>query len=354
MSNRVASGRAHRLDGVAIRGVASVLPRREIDNQRFEAEFGEESVRDVVKMIGVRRRYWVEEGVTAADLCFQAADKLLARLSWDKSTVDALIFVSQTPDYRLPATACVLQGRLGLGTACAAFDVNLGCSGYTYGLWLASSLIKGGSRRVLLLAGDTISRTVSPSDRATAMLFGDAGTATAVEFDEHAGSSVFVLGTDGRGATNLMIPQGAYRKSEAHDERLEGRDPTCLFMDGGEIFNFTLRSVPPLTADTLSFAGRAIDDVDGFLYHQANEFMLKHLARKSKISAEKFHTNIDQYGNTSCASIPLLMTTNLSEQLAASRMTLLMAGFGVGYSWGSALMDVGPLSCNEIEFYDAV
>lgn len=354
MSNRVASGRAHRLDGVAIRGVISVLPRQEISNQRFEAEFGEESVRDVVKMIGVRRRYWVEEGVTASDLCFQAADKLLTRLNWDKSTVDALIFVSQTPDYRLPATACVLQGRLGLDVACAAFDVNLGCSGYTYGLWLASSLIKAGSSRVLLLAGDTISRTVSPSDRATAMLFGDAGTATAIESDECAGVSAFVVGTDGRGATNLMIPEGAYRKNDAQDQRLENRDPACLFMDGGEIFNFTLRSVPPLIADTLSFAGRVMDEVDGVLYHQANEFMLKHLARKSRIPDEKFHTNIDQYGNTSCASIPLLMTTNLGERLAASPMTLLMAGFGVGYSWGSALMSVGPLSCNEFEFYDAV
>ncbi|CAJ0696974.1 ketoacyl-ACP synthase III [Ralstonia holmesii] len=354
MSNRVASGSAHRLDGVAIRGVVSVLPRREIDNRRFEVEFGEESVRDVVKMIGVRRRYWVEEGVTASDLCFQAANTLLTRLNWDKSTVDALVFVSQTPDYRLPATACVLQGRLGLDIGCAAFDVNLGCSGYTYGLWLASSLIRAGSRRVLLLAGDTISRTVSPSDRATAMLFGDAGTATAIELDAQAESSVFVVGTDGRGATNLLIPQGAYRESNTKDERLNGRDPTCLFMDGGEIFNFTLRSVPPLMADTLSVAKRSIDEVDGVLYHQANEFMLKHLARKSKIPAEKFHTNIDLYGNTSCASIPLLMTTNLSEQLAASPMTLLMAGFGVGYSWGSALMSVGPLSCNETEFYDAV
>lgn len=354
MRDRVASGRPYRLDGVAIRGVVSVLPRHEIDNQRFEAAFGEESVRDVVKMIGVRRRYWVEEGVTASDLCFQAAGKLLARLSWDKSTIDALIFVSQTPDYRLPATACVLQGRLGLDTACAAFDVNLGCSGYTYGLWLASSLIKAGSRRVLLLAGDTISRTVSPSDRATAMLFGDAGTATALEADEHAESSIFVVGTDGRGAANLMIPEGAYRKSAAGDSRLENRDPTCLFMDGGEIFNFTLRSVPPLIADTLSFAERTMDEVDGVLYHQANEFMLKHLARKSKIPAEKFHANIDQYGNTSCASIPLLMTTSLGKQLVKSPKTLLMAGFGVGYSWGSALMSVGPLSCNETEFYDAV
>jgi 3-oxoacyl-[acyl-carrier-protein] synthase-3 len=354
MINRLASGRAYRLQNAAIRGVVSMLPKQEISNGYFEAEFGEDSVRDVVKMIGVHRRYWVQDGVTTADLCFQAARSLLDRLAWDRMTVDVLIFVSQTPDYRFPASACALQARLGLDISCAAFDVNLGCSGYTYGLWLASSLIQSGSRRVLLLAGDTISRTVSPSDRATAMLFGDAGTATAIEFDESATSSVFVLGTDGRGARNLIIPEGGYRKSDTHDPRLEGRNQACLFMDGGEIFNFTLRSVPPLVADTLSFAGCSMDEVDGFLYHQANDFMLKHLARKSKIPAQKFHTNISQYGNTSSASIPLLMTTNWRERLLASSLTLFMAGFGVGYSWGSALMRVGSLSCNETEFYDGI
>ncbi|AIU27402.1 hypothetical protein LV28_13455 [Pandoraea pnomenusa] len=351
MNNRLTFGRAHRIGNVAIRGVVSVLPRNEVDNNGFEARFGADAVRDVVKMIGVQRRYWVDDKTTAADLCHHAAQKLLSSLGWALDSVDALIFVSQTPDYRLPATACALHGKLGLDKACAAFDVNLGCSGYTYGLWLASTMIAGGARRVLLLAGDTITRTVSPDDRATAMLFGDAGTATAVEHDEGAQASTFVIGTDGAGAKNLIIPQGGFRTTLPDDPRLEGRDPACLYMDGGEIFNFTLKSVPGLVADTLQYAGQTIDDVDGFLYHQANEFMLKHLARKSKIPAEKFHINIGEYGNTSCASIPLLLSTHLRDALAEPKQ-LLMAGFGVGYSWGSALMRVGPLACNETVFHD--
>lgn len=351
MSNRLTFGRAYQIDNIALRGVVSVLPRNEVDNSVFETRFGADSVRDVVKMIGVQRRYWTNESTTAADLCLHAAQKLLANVGWSTDSVDALIFVSQTPDYRLPATACALHGKLGLDKACAAFDVNLGCSGYTYGLWLASTMIAGGARRVLLLAGDTITRTVSNDDRATAMLFGDAGTATALEFDETAVTSTFVLGTDGAGAPNLIIPQGGFRNTVPADPRLEGRNPTCLYMDGGEIFNFTLKSVPGLVNDTLTHAGVALDDVDAFLYHQANEFMLKHLARKSKIPAEKFPINIGDYGNTSCASIPLLISTRLREKLTAPQR-LLMAGFGVGYSWGSALMSVGPLACNETEFHD--
>nr|ADU90684.1 putative 3-oxoacyl(-acyl-carrier-protein) synthase 3 [Collimonas sp. MPS11E8] len=344
-------GSAYRLERVAMRGVVTVLPRHEIDNQGFVERFGADSVHDVVKMIGVQTRYCVEDGVTTSDLCFQAAQTLLDRLGWDKTSVDALIFVSQTPDYRLPATACALQGRLELGNTCAAFDVNLGCSGYTYGLWLASTLVQGGARRVLLLAGDTISKTVDPNDRATAMLFGDAGTATALEYDEAAAPAHFVVGTDGKGARNLIIPKGGARAPDMLDTRLEGRDLGCLYMDGGEIFNFTLKSVPGLVANTLEFAGHTVDSVDGFLYHQANEFMLKHLARKSKIPPEKFHVNIGKYGNTSSASIPLLLTTSLQERLRTPA-TLLMAGFGVGYSWGSALLKIESLVCNETEFYD--
>jgi 3-oxoacyl-[acyl-carrier-protein] synthase-3 len=341
-------GSIRRVDGARIAGVISALPPREVGNATFVERFGEDSVRDVVKMVGVERRYWVDDGTTTADLCLRAACVLLERLEWPAASVSALVFVTQTPDYRLPATACSLHGRLGLAPSCASFDVNLGCSGYTYGLWLAMTLAAAApGSRVLLLVGDTISRTVDPQDRATALLFGDAGTATAVESGVDGASASFVLGTDGAGARNLMIPEGAYRTEDGTDTRLAGRDLGCLFMDGAEIFNFTLKAVPGLVQQTLAAAGVEASAVDAFLLHQANVFMLRHLAKKMKLPADRVPLNIDRYGNTSSASIPLLITTDVAPLVSGRSARLAMAGFGVGYSWASALLDVGPLACAE-------
>src|SRR5437899_2798861 len=220
--------------GVRLRGVVTALPQRRLENTAFVDRFGAEAVADVVKMIGVQSRYWVEDDQTASDLCFAAAERLIATLNWDRASVDALIFVSQTFDHRLPATACVLHGRLGLGSHCQAFDVGLGCSGYVYGIWLAASLISAGCSRVLVLAGDTISRVVDPSDRATALLFGDAGSATAVERDPEAPPAYFVLGSDGAGAANLIIPGGGFRRPHEDSRRPARMDPAHTFMDGRE------------------------------------------------------------------------------------------------------------------------
>lgn len=344
-------GREAKVAGARIAGLVSCLPRERVDNSGFAGRFGQAAVDEVVKMIGVQSRRRIAPGATTRDLCRAAGVHLLAGLGWAPDSVDAVIFVSQTPDYRLPATACALQADLGIAPGCIAFDVNLGCSGYPYGLWLAQSMVAGGAaRRVLLAVGDTISRIVDPQDRATAMLFGDAGTVTAIEADPASGA-YFILGSDGRGAANLIVPEGGFRQHVAGDDaRLDGRDPASLYMDGGEIFNFTLRSVPPLVARTIEQAGAGIEDYDAFLFHQANLFMLKHLAKKSKLAPEKVPLNIDRYGNTSSASIPLLMTTDLADSLRSGRRKLAMFGFGVGYSWASASLDVGPLQiCDTIE-----
>jgi 3-oxoacyl-[acyl-carrier-protein] synthase-3 len=335
------------IQGVRLRGVVAALPKRRLENTFFEPQLGAEAVADVVRMIGVNARYWVDEGQTASDLCFVAADRLIDALGWERDSVDALIFVSQTFDQRLPATACVLHGRLGLATHCQAFDVGLGCSGYVYGLWLASALIAAGCRRVLVLAGDTISRIVDSSDRATALLFGDAGSATAMEHEAGAPPTCFVLGSDGSGASNLMVSGGGFRTPAADPRRPAGLDPEHLFMDGSEVFAFTLRAVPRLVQDTLKRAGRSVEDVDSFVLHQANQFMLRHLAKKIG-APERTPTNIDRFGNTSSASIPLVLATNLAERLAASSSRLMLVGFGVGYSWGAALFDAEPMGCVEL------
>jgi 3-oxoacyl-[acyl-carrier-protein] synthase-3 len=335
------------LDGVAVRGVVSAVPRRKVGNDAFVARFGEAAVADVVKMIGVETRHWVDETGTASDLCQAAAETLLARLDWPADSVDALIFVSQTPDHRLPATACVLHGKLGLSTHAQAFDVNLGCSGYVYGLWLAGVLVKAGLKRVLLLAGDTISRTIDPSDRGTALVFGDAGSATAVEAAPGAPAMHFRLGTDGKGAGHLIIPDGAYRAAEPDPRRENGPDPASLFMDGGEVFTFTLRAVPKLVKDTLADAGIEGDSVDAYLLHQANRFMLKHLGKKIGADGERLPINIDRFGNTSSATIPLLLTTDMADRVTGAPTRVMLVGFGVGFSWGAALVDLAPLACAE-------
>lgn len=338
--------------GARIAGLVSCVPRTVVDNSRFVEQFGEASVAEVVKMIGVKSRRWVNPGQSTADLCQRAAEHLLAGLGWVKDSVDGVIFVSQTPDYLLPATACALQGRLGLRTGALAFDVNLGCSGYPYGLWLAMMMVQSGAvSRVLVAVGDTISRVVDPNDRATAMLFGDAGTVTAVErasADDDAHAAHFILGSDGRGEANLIIPEGRFKvRSAEQDARLQGRDLACLYMDGGEIFNFTLGAVPSLVAGTLAGAHSEVADYDAFLFHQANLFMLKHLVKKAKLPVDRVPINIDRYGNSSSASIPLLMTTDLASSLRSSRQKLAMFGFGVGYSWASTSIEVGPLSVVE-------
>lgn len=341
-------GRLAVSSGSRIAGIVSCVPRQVVANDHFTAAFGDK-VEEVSKMTGVRERRWAAEGETTADLCEKAARRLLERLGWSAGEVDGIVFVSQTPDYRLPATACALHGRLGLSPGAIAFDVNLGCSGYPYGLWLAMMAIQtGAAERMLLLVGDTISKTVDADDRATALLFGDAGTATAIEAQAETDIKAhFILGSDGRGERHLIIPEGAYRTGFEGDETFAERRRDALYMDGGEIFNFTLKAVPALIEATIAAAGPPAEDYDAFLLHQANAFMIKHLAKKAKLPPEKVPMNIDRYGNTSSATIPLLMTSELGGRLAAGPARLGLFGFGVGYSWASASLDVGPLACVE-------
>lgn len=341
-------GRKVLTTGAGIVGVVSCLPSKKISNRFFEKTFGESVIADIVKMVGVENRYWVNEQTTTMDLCHAAGKKLLQGLGWAPDSVDALIFVSQTPDFRLPATACTLQSGLGLPNACIAFDVNLGCSGYPYALWLGMTMVQSGAaRRVILAVGDTISKIVDLTDRSTALLFGDAGTVTAIEAVDGQ-TATFVLGTDGKGASNLMVPRGGFRDyMTSEDERIKDKHPDALFMDGGEIFNFTLRSVPGLVSETIQNSGFSMDQHDAFLFHQANLFMLKHLVKKAKIPVQNAPFNISEYGNTSSASIPLLMTTKLKEVLLEKKTRVAMFGFGVGYSWAGASLSVGPLKCVE-------
>jgi 3-oxoacyl-[acyl-carrier-protein] synthase III len=336
------------LRGCRIASLACAVPSEIRTNDAFGERFGE-GAQQVTKMTGVMERRISGKSQTTADLCFAAAEHLFAKTKLPRQQINALIFVTQTPDYRLPATACELQDRLGLSKNIAAFDVNLGCSGYTYGLWLAASLMSGGGiSKVLLLVGDTISKIAADDDRSTAMLFGDCGTATIVELSDNSDDMNFVLGTDGGGSRNLIVPRGGFRDVSGEDGRNQN-PPETLFMEGSEIFNFTLKAVPALVSALRNAALLDAEDFDIYLFHQANAFMIKHLAKKAKIALEKAPINIDRFGNTSSATIPLLIATKCSEAVQGAKgVHAGMFGFGVGYSWAGCATRLRNLDCADL------
>lgn len=336
-----------RVNGVRIAGVASAVPG-EARSVESGAAIAPDELAKVVEKTGVKRRHVADPDTCSSDLCRAAAERILVELAWPRESVDLLIFVSQTPDYHLPATSCVLHGQLGLSKGCAAFDIALGCSGYVYGLHVAASLVGSGVyRRALLLAGDTISKVVSNEDRSVAYVFGDAGSATALEADASAEAMVFELGTDGTGVEHLKIPSGGFRSRPSAAtrevrERENGnrRADEQLFMNGPEIFNFTIREVPPMIKRLGEQTGWTIADVDCWVMHQANRFMLEYLSKRMKLPSDRVVLALEDYGNTSCASIPLA----LSDRLGAGAVTLprrcVLAGFGVGFSWAAAALSL--------------
>lgn len=309
----------HRTAHGSIVGVVSAVPARVITN----ADCPDPAAADeAAKLTGVRERRWVGPGQSARTLCTDAAKRLLEQIGWQAASIDVLVYVTQTPDGAVPADVYRIAADLGITGAC--LQINLSCSGYVYGLWTAMRLLQPG-QRALLLVGDATSTIANPGDRATAPLFGDAGSATAIE-----GSEVeqrFVLGSDGAGADKLCQPD------------------RWLQMDGAAVFNYTLRTVPTLAADVR----KAMPYPDLWLVHNANEFMLRHLMKKASIDPGRAPMNLQRFGNTSCASIPLLMCAEASERLA-SPARVAMLGFGAGWAHAGAAIQMGGLeTCGLIE-----
>ena len=324
------------IEGFRIAGVATCVPPKVVSNLDPGLGFDPEEVRKVVAMAGVRERRVVDPGVTAADLCFEAADDLLNRLGWERRSITGLIFVTQSPDYFLPSTSCLLHEWLGLGDDCAAFDMGLGCSGYPYGLYLAAAMLRGGGqKRILMLHGETPSLFVSPTDQATRLLFGDAGSATALEATPQGGGH-FCLHTDGTGHAGLIMRGGAFRDRAPADPR-----DLSLRMDGAGIFNFTIKRVPPLIQEALALAGLAVDAVDAYVFHQSNRFIMKHLMKKAGLPEARVPMTIDDMGNCGGPSVAVTLTRLLAAERARS-LTLMLLGYGVGLSWGAAVVSLDP------------
>ena len=325
-----------RIAGIRVAGVSTCVPPRVVDNLEFGRNFGEDEVRKVVAMAGVQYRHVVDAGVTSTDLCFEAATHLLDTIGWSRDSITGVILVTQSPDYFLPSSSCMVQKWLGLGTDCAAFDMGLGCSSYPYGLYIASTMLRaGGQQRILLLNGDTPSLFTSPDDHTTTLLFGDAGSATALEFVEGAPESFFSLHSDGAGAEALIIRGGGFRDRHPANTR-----HNFVEMDGAGVFNFTIKRVPPLIRDTLKFAGLAVTDIDRYLFHQSNRFIMKHLIKKCGLPTERVPIVLERFGNCGGPSVPVALTQGRqdSDPVPARAMFL---GYGVGLSWGAAVMHLG-------------
>lgn len=334
---------------VVIKGVAAAVPERKEYNKDFP-KLSEDQLQQYIKTVGVQERHCaIHDGtLCTSDLCYEAADKLLKELGWNRDEINLLIFVSHTQDYKLPSTACILQNRLGMSKETMAFDVPLGCSGFVYGLGIACSLVtQGFMKKALLLVGNTQSVYASPEDKSTALLFGDAGSAIALEYDNTCIASMkFHYQTDGAGYDKLIVPDGGCRhpfnehslEMEEFDENIR-RSRIHEKMDGGAVFSFAFFNVPKSLKSLMKEYDIDAESVDYLLLHQANRFMLDGIRKKLKFPEDKAPNNIDRFGNTSGASIPLLMVTELRQKLQQDKLRFLSSGFGVGLSLGSAYFE---------------
>ncbi|MGO9417144.1 MAG: 3-oxoacyl-ACP synthase III family protein [Syntrophobacteraceae bacterium] len=333
---------------IAVKGICAAVPKRAFNNITDAKHFSEKERNSIVKLTGISSRRIADENTCASDLCFACAESLLSHLVINRYEIDVLIFISQTPDYRMPATAIILQHRLGLSQTCAAFDVNLGCSGFVYGLNMAYSYAQQPTiRKVLLLNGETRTKAYSFKDKSTGLLFGDAGSACLVEKDDHAGVSYFTNNSDGSRAHFIHIKAGGYRypssidtiKEHHYDDGSIRTDEQGI-MDGTGIFEFAIEAIPNDLRTILHVSNSDILHMDYYVFHQANKFITDHIARKMKIPMDRMPYSIQKYGNTSSVSIPLTIASELSDKLSGSKKKLLCCGFGVGLSWGCAIIEV--------------
>ncbi|NMH29503.1 ketoacyl-ACP synthase III [Flavobacterium silvaticum] len=331
--------------GIEIKALSACIPKRIVGNDAFEDLIAGKELRMFERTVGITSRRWAEDGVTATDLGFEAASILFSEHPELKENISALVFLSQTPDYKLPFSSNILQDKLGLGRELLCLDLNAGCAGFVQGLGTAFSLaspVKNG--RVLLIIAETMSRMLSYKDRGTTLLFGDGAAAMIIEnTGDGSVESAFEYFTDGAHFDAIMIPEGGYRKPATAESLIEKEDAAGnkrtglnLYMDGARVFDFTLREIAPSITKILTDSDTSKDDVDYFLMHQSNRFIIQQIAAQLGIPSEKALLNIETSGNTSGVSIPLLMSEK-QEQVSKGK-TLVCSGYGVGLNWANCIL----------------
>ena len=315
-----------------ISAISTYLPDAVLRNSDLEKQFPDFKAAKITKKIGIQQRHIAAAGETALDMGEKAAKKLFS-ICPEAQEADFLLFCTQSPDYFLPTSACILQARLGLKSTTGALDYNLGCSGFVYGLAVAKGLLAAEiASKVLLITAETYSKYLDAADKGNRSIFGDGAAAVLISSCEEAHIGEFVLGTDGNGGQNLILRNGGARNP------LDGSANDKLYMNGPEIFNFTIETVPRLVSDILAKNSMTLDQVDHFVFHQANKYMLSYLGLKIGIPEDKFHIDMEDTGNTVSASIPILLEKLQSREILHPGDRLLLAGFGVGYSFGGAVV----------------
>lgn len=340
------------VSNVKIVGISACVPSF-IDENIESSLASKKDMQKLISSIGVERKRIADDHTCTSDLCYEAAKKLIDELNWDRREIECLFFVSQTPDYILPATSCVLQDRLGLSEECYTTDISLGCSGWVYGLSAISSIMSSGKiKKGLLLVGDTTSKTTSRLDKSSWPLFGDAGTATAIEYSQECSELFFHLATDGSSANAIVIPDGGYRNNFSANSLIlnsisEGvqRNKLHTILDGMNVFSFAITKVPKSIKRTLEFAKINSEDVDFYLLHQANFFLNETIRKKLKLELEKTPYSLKNFGNTSCATIPLTLVSENRNDLINKNLKLIGCGFGVGLSWGTVYFETDKIIC---------
>ena len=343
---------------ISIEGISACVPEDVFYNKDYDWLTLKER-ETLIKTVGVEKKHHAKKGTTTSDLCFEASKRLMTDLNWDPEEVDLLVFISQSRDYIIPATAGLLQDKLGLPKSCIAFDISLGCSGYVYGLSVVGSMMSNGAaKKALLLTGDISTLNTSYKDKSAYPIFGDAGTATALEFKKGNGSMKFNLQTDGDGYEAIIIPDGGIRnlveiESFEYHEISEGiyRNNLNIILDGVKVFNFSLREVKPNILKLTKDIAVELGDIDYFVFHQANRLMNETIRKQLKLEPEKVPYSLKDYGNTSSASIPLTIVTELAEEVNNNKLTMLLSGFGVGLSWGSVLLETNNIVCPPMLIY---
>ena len=327
-------------DNIRIAGIASAVPSKTVKSEEYYAAFGESAVRKTVETTGVESRHITSEYQTASDLGFAAAENLLNGKQIDRDSIGVLIFGGHCGDYRKPATAAVLHKRLGLRLECAAFDVGLGCSAFVYCIQIGAAMLNASSfSRALVIVSETTSKMVYPEDRSLEMIVGDGGSAILLERTAYSSSISGRLYTDGSGYRAIIVPAGGFRNQNAGNEPIVWRDgnprtPYNTYMDGMEVFNFTLTKVPQSIRAFLDESGQTIDQFDCLAFHQANKLILQQLARKLKVDFSRVPYCLDRYGNIGGATIPLLLSDKYGDIKEKQDLRVLCCGFGVGLSWG--------------------
>ncbi len=339
-------------NGVGIRAMSACVPKNKVNNITQTQYFSPEAVSAVVDKTGVKERRVAQREICSSDLCFEAAEKLISDNDIDKEEINAIIFISQTPDYRMPATSIILQHRLGLPVETIAFDVNLGCTGFVHGLYIAYSMLQNDKiNKVLLLNGETRSRVYSPKDRSVAFLFGDAGSATLIEKSDSFGDSFFSLGTGGEYEDYIKIPGGGYRNPSSYetleekvvDEYGNIRSGEHAYMRGEDVFGLFIKIVPRDIRRLYEYSGVKQDEIDYLVMHEGSNYLSSYLKKRLKFPDHKVPTIMPMFGNTSSVSIPLNMVVNLQNMLQGQKK-LLMTVMGVGMAWASCI--VNTKNCN--------